>query len=365
MKIAIVTDFLLKMGGAERVVERLAALYPDAPIYTLLYDEEKCGKVFPAARVRTSFLQKLPLFLRKRYKFLFPLMPYAIEGIDLMNYDLILSSSSAYAHGVLTHSSAVHISYCHSPMRYIWDYSHRYLDEQKSGFLGKFVAKRMLHNVRIWDQIAADRPDYYVANSVHVQKRIEKYFRLPAKVIYPPVDVERFEVSVEKEDYFLIISTLTPYKKIDLAVNLFNKTQKRLVVIGDGPEIDFLRRIAGPTVEILGRKSDEECAQYLAKCRGYLQVNEEDFGLSPIEAMACGKPVLAYGVGGILESVIPGKTGEFFYEQTLESMEDGLGRFIVNETYFKPQEIRKQAEHFSTQQFLKKFQMFVEQKRGV
>lgn len=392
-KVALVHDFLLTMGGAERVVKVLADLYPDAPIYTLLYDEAKCGAAFPKERVRASFLQKLPTVIRRRYQMLFPLMPRAIESFDLSEYDLVISSSGAFSHGVLTASNATHISYCHSPMRYAWDYTHQYARDRNFTGLQKFLAGRILHGVRFWDSVAADRPDVYLANSVHVQKRIHKYYRLPSEVLYPPVDTEKFSVAASAprgesalpagqppprgvaiksqksspkksdpsayDDYFLMVATLTPYKKIDLAVALFNALGRNLVIIGGGPQLQYLRTVAGPTVHVLGRRSDDDVVGFLQRQRGFIMVNEEDFGIAPIEAMACGKPVLAYGRGGVMETVVPGVTGEFFYEQTLASLEDGLGRLIVNEQNYDAAKIRRHAQKFSQQEFVKNWKRVV------
>jgi len=362
MKVALVHDFLLKLGGAERVLKVFADLYPDAPIHTLLYDEKACGSVFPKERVNPSFLQKFPGFLRKRQKYLFPLMPRAIETFNFSGFDLIISSSGAYSHGILTPSNSVHICYCHSPMRYIWDYSHEYLNEQKTGGIQRFFVKRFLHKVRFWDQIAADRADFYVANSKHVQKRIKKYYRLNSDVIYPPVETGRFKASRSNSDYFLIVSALTPFKKIDLAIQLFNKTGKRLVVIGNGPQLEYFKTIAGPNVDVLGPKSDKVITEYLENCRAFIMAGEEDFGIAPVEAMACGKPVLAYGRGGVLETVVPGVTGELFYEPTLESMEDALGRLIINEPKYKSSTIRRHALQFSNENFIDQFQVFLKHK---
>ena len=364
MKVALVHDFLVKMGGAERVLKVFADLYPHAPIYTLLYDEEVCGETFPKERVRTSFLQKAPEFLRKKQRYLFPLMPRAIESLDLSGFDLVISSSNAYAHGVLTGSHATHICYCHSPMRYAWDYAHEYLDEQKIGPVMRFITERLIKNVRFWDQVAADRPDLYVANSLHVKNRIKKYYRQDANVLYPPVDVERFNVTKARDDFFLIVSALTPFKKIDMAIQLFNKIGKKLYIIGSGSQMDYLKSIAGPTVSIIGPREDKIVTEYLQNCRAYIMPGEEDFGIAPVEAMACGKPVLAYGQGGVLETVIPGETGELFYEPTLESMEDALGRLIVNEPTYDPARIRKNAERFTEKIFLKEFQKTVKEFRS-
>ncbi len=356
MKVALIHDFLVKMGGAERLLKALADMYPEAPIYTLLYDEKTCGETFPPERVRPSFLQKAPKWLRKRQKYLLPLMPRAIESFDLSEFDLVISSSNAFAHGVLTASESRHICYYHSPMRYAWDYAHEYLKEQRIGPLRRHVIEKMMRNIRMWDQIASDRPDFYIANSRHVESRIHKFYRKKAAaVIYPPVDTQHFKAQKDHQDYFLIVAALTPFKKIDTAVQLFNKIGKRLIVIGGGSQLEYLKSIAGPTVDILGVKDDETVREYLQNCRAFIIVNEEDFGIAPVEAMACGKPVLAYGKGGVLETVIPGKTGEFFYEQTLEAMEDGLGRLIVNEIEYNPNEIRKHASAFSKKNFTDTF----------
>lgn len=359
MKIAFVHDFLVKLGGAERVLKVFADLYPDAPIYTLLYDEKVCGKVFPASRVRASFLQKLPEFVRKRQKYLLPLMPRAIESFDLSEYDLVISSNSAYAHGVLMSSSAKHICYCHSPMRYAWDYTHEYLKEQGAGAVKKFLANRMIHRIRQWDLLAADRVDHYIANSNHVRKRIKKYYRMESEIIYPPVDTRRFKPQKEHGNYFLIVSTLSPYKKVDLAVQLFNKIGKELIIIGSGSHFEYLKSIAASNVHLMGFKDDETVKKYMENCRALIFPGEEDFGITPVEAMACGKPVLAYGKGGAVETVVSGVTGEFFYEPTVESMEDGLGRLIINEPNFHPEKIHRHAVSFSQQKFAERFREFV------
>lgn len=356
MKIALVHDFLVKLGGAERVLKVLMDIYPDAPVFTLLYDEKVCGNVFAAERIRPSFLQKLPAFLRKRQRYLFPFMPRATESFDLSGFDVIISSNSAYSHGILTPSPSVHICYCHSPMRYLWDYTHDYLAEQKVGKFSAFFINRLLHKLRLWDQIVSKRVDFYLANSWHVRRRIQKYYRQQAQVLYPPVAVHRFKLSPRHQDYFLIVAALTPFKKIDLAIHLFNKIQKKLIVIGSGNQFEYFKSIAGSTVEVIGSRSDKEVVTFLQNCRAFIMTNEEDFGIAPVEAMACGKPVLAYGKGGILETVIPGVTGEFFYEQTLEALEDGLGRLIMNEPQYKAENIRKRAQMFSEKHFIKGIQ---------
>lgn len=365
LKVAIVAELLVKMGGAERVVKKFAEMYPDAPIYTLLYDEDKCGRDFSAGRVRTSFLQKLPSFIRKRYRWLLPLMPYAVESLNLSEYDLVISSSSAFAHGVLTSSESKHICYCHSPMRYAWDYTHEYLKEKWFNPISRWLASRTLEKIRIWDKIAADRADLYIANSIHVQARISKYYRLPAEVIYPPVQLDRFDLRKKTGDYFLIVSTLTAYKKIDLAINLFNKIGKKLIIVGDGPEKLFLQSIAGENIQFTGRLSDQEVTTKLEGCRALIFPSEEDFGISMVEAMACGRPVLAYARGGAMEIVKPGINGELFEEQNLASMENALGKLILNEQKYDHQEIKNSVQKFSEQSFEKNWRGMVEKELAI
>ncbi|MBI2634878.1 glycosyltransferase [Candidatus Peregrinibacteria bacterium] len=354
MKVAIIHDFLLKLGGAERVLQALAEMFPEAPIYTLLYDENAVGKVFPAKRVRTSFLQNYPDFLRKHHRYLVHKMPRAVEEFDLENFDLVISSSNAFAHGVLTPINTRHLCYCHSPMRYAWDWTNEYRKENNLRGLKGMLYAFLMKYLREWDRVSADRPDFYVANSVNVQKRLKKYYDAEADVIYPPVDTEKFKLSDGHSNYFLIISTLTPYKKIDLAVELFNKIGRKLVIIGEGPHEEYLREIAGNNIDFLGFKDDATVREYLKNCRALIFPGEEDFGITPVEAMACGKPVLAYGKGGVTESVISGKTGEFFFEQNVESMEDGLARLMHNEKFYKPHMIRKHALQFSREVFERK-----------
>ncbi|MBT3865357.1 glycosyltransferase [Candidatus Peregrinibacteria bacterium] len=353
MKIALVHDFLLKLGGAERVLKVLSEMYPDAPIYTLLYDEKVCGEMFPAERVRTSFLQKYPSMVRKFHRLFTHQMPRAMEEMDFSEYDLVISSSSAFAHGLLVPSNTKHVCYCHSPMRYAWDHSAEYLLENNITGLKKGLYAWLIRNLREWDQVAAGRPDLYIANSAHVAKRLKKYYRAESEVIYPPVDVDRFKVGPKDSDYFLIVSTLTPYKKIDLAVQLFNKIGHRLVIIGEGPHKKYLEAIAADNIDFLGFKKDEEVQEYMQNCRALLFPGEEDFGIVPVEAMACGKPVLAYGKGGLLETVIPGETGEFFYEDSVGSFEDGLARLIHNEKNYSPTKIRKHSLQFGRENFEK------------
>ncbi len=360
MKIAFVHDFLLRLGGAERVLKVLMDMYPEAPVYTLLYDEKTVGSVFPKERVRPSRLQKFPRFIPGMHKFLFPFMPAAVEDFDFSDFDVVVSSSNAYSHGIVTNLETKHICYYHSPMRYAWDYTHEYLREQQLGLIGDLIVGKMLHKVRQWDFLAADRVDISLANSKTVAKRIQKFYRKEAKVLYPPVDVERFKPQDHHEGYFLIVSTLTPYKRIDLAVELFNRLGKRLVIIGDGPDRRRLERMAAENIDFLGFKSDEVVKTYFENSRAFIFPGMEDFGIAPIEAMACGKPILAYRKGGLTETMIEGETGEFFEEQTVESMEEGLTQLLINEARYSAAKIAKHAEQFSTEHFKKAMRAVIE-----
>lgn len=360
MKIAFVHDFLIRMGGAERVLKTLMDMYPDAPVYTLFYDRKKMQHAFPPERVKTSSLQKWPRFIPGMHKFLFPFMPSAVEQFDLSGYDVVLSSSGAYAHGVVTNLETVQMCYYHSPMRYAWDYTHQYLKEQNLGAIGEVIASRLLHKVRQWDFLAADRVQVPIANSKTVQNRIRKYYRKESQIIYPPVDVKRFTPHEKHEGYFLIVSTLTPYKRIDLAVELFNKLGKRLVIIGDGADRKRLERMAAGNIDFLGFKPDEVVTEYMENCRAFIFTGEEDFGIAPIEAMACGKPVLAYRKGGLTETVIEGETGQFFDEPTLESMENALTQLLINEKEYDYKAIAKHAKKFSKERFEKEMSEVIE-----
>lgn len=364
MQIALVHDYLTRLGGAERVLKSLADLYPKAPIYTLLYDEKKTSAVFPKNRIIPSKLQNLPSLLRKKHKYFLPKIPRIIEEWDFSKYDLVISSSGAFSHGIITQPSSPHLCYMHSPMRFAWDWTHEYIAEQKINLPAKIAAARALKKIRMWDAAASLRPDVLIANSENVRRRIQKYYKRDSTVVYPPVNIERFKVSRNKENYFLIISTLTPYKRIDLAIRLFNRIRHRLVIIGAGPQSAFLQNISGRNIEFKGFLNDEKTALYLQNCRALIFPGEEDFGITPVEAMACGKPVLAYGRGGVRESVIADETGEFFYEPTPESMEQGLAKLIKNEDNYRPNICRRQAELFSENIFINKIKKIILTNRG-
>ncbi|MFA5820715.1 MAG: glycosyltransferase [Candidatus Gracilibacteria bacterium] len=358
MKVAIVHDFLLKLGGAERVVQALCEAFPRAHVFCLLYDEKAVGSVFPREKVHTSFLQNYPNFIRKRYRFLTHMMPRAVEELDLENYDLVISSNTAFAHGVVTSLNTKHICYCHSPMRYAWDWSSEYRKENRIKGFKAMIYAPLIKYLREWEFTAAKRPDAYLANSKNVQRRLKKYYKADSEVLYPPVDIERFKVTGSNSNYFLIVSTLTPYKRVDLAVQLFNKIGRKLVVIGDGPQRKYLENMAADNIDFLGFRDDATVKEYMENCRALIFPGEEDFGITPVEAMACGKPVLAYGKGGATETVVSGKTGEFFFEETVEAMEDGLARLMANERFYRPLTIRRHAGQFSKEIFAKKIKHY-------
>ena len=363
MKVALIHDYLIRLGGAERVLLELAKMFPEAPIYTFLYDQEKMDGWFPAERVRPSFLQKFPQFLRRRHKWLLPLMPIAPETFDLREFDLVVSSSSAFSKGVVVRPKTTHISYCHNAARFLWDYSAEYLSQQKLGFCRQILADMIFNYLRLWDRSASKRVDYFVANSKATAGRIKKYYGQESKVIYPPVNLAIGQWPIangqKPEDYFLIVSQLAPYKKIDVAVEAFNKLGLPLVIIGEGPQEEYLRSLAKENIKILGWLSDEETAQYYKNCFAFVFPGEDDFGIAPVEAMSWGKPVLAYKGGGAEETVLPAMTGELFDAPTPEVLADGVRRLRDNYKNYSPLVIRKWSEKFSTERFQQEFMEFV------
>lgn len=358
MKVALAHDFLTYLGGAERVLEVLAEIFPEAPIYTLLYDEREMGKMFPKERVHTSFLQNKSKFWHKHKQLLLTKFPLAVEQFDFSDYDLVISSSGAWMKGILTKPSTRHICYCHAPMRFAWDRQAEYLESKKLSSWKNFVALKLLNRVRLWDRVSADRPDLYLANSRAIQELLKKVYGVSAEVLYPPVRVERFKVSSQNQGYYLIVSRLSAYKNVELAVRAFAKlSQQKLLIIGTGEQEKYLRQIATSNVQLMGFKSDAELPAYFENCKALIFPGEDDFGITPVEAMACGKPVLAYARGGTLETVVPGKTGLFFTEKTEESLIEALQQ--MEKTNFTPETCRAQAEHFSKDSFKQGLLKFV------
>jgi glycosyltransferase involved in cell wall biosynthesis len=369
LKVALVHDFLNQYGGAERVLSVLHEIFPEAPIYTLLYDPKKMRGKFKDADIRPSFLQKFPKFLKRRPKWLLPFLPTAPETFNLRDFDLVISSSGAWSKGIIVKPKTIHICYCHSPMRFVWDWNEKYLGEQGLGKGRKLFTRLLLNYVRMWDKAAADRPDFFIANSRSTQSRIKKYYDRESAVVYPPVEVGDPKTEswapqdsvLGKQKYFLIVSRLSPYKKIEVAVEAMNKLNLPLMVIGEGSPkyVKYLKKIAGPKTKFLGWKSDEETKKYFAACRAFIFPGEDDFGIAPVEAMSFGKPVIALRKGGATETVIEGETGEFFDESAIEVLADAVRRFQENEKNYDPAEIRKQAEKFSKDKFMKNIERVI------
>ena len=356
-RVALVHDWLPVYAGAERVLEQMLHLFPNADLFSLIDFLPPDQRVFLQGRpVQTSFIQRLP-FARRAYRYYLPLAPLAIEQFDLRGYDLVISSSYVVAKGVLTTADQLHISYVHSPIRYAWDLYFQYL-EQGGLVRGpkSWLARMILHYLRLYDATTASRPDVLVANSRHVARRIWKTYRRRARVVYPPVDTTAFRPDGPRDDYYVTVSRLVPYKRVDLIVQAFARMPKRkLVVIGDGPERDRIARLAPPNVELLGYQPFEVMRAYMQRARAFIFAAEEDFGIVPVEAMACGTPVIAYGRGGVRESVVEGETGLFFYEQTPESLCEAVERFEHLEPSLSTERICLQAERFSVARFREAF----------
>jgi len=365
MKIAIVHDWLVTYAGAERVLEQLLSLYPTADLFSLVEFVPPGERQFLGNRkVRISFIQRLPA-ARRFYRQYLPLMPLAVEQFDLSGYDLVISSSHAVAKGVLTGPDQLHVCFCHSPMRYAWDLQHQYLRELglTSG-LRAGIARYVLHRLRSWDLRTATGVDHFVANSDFVARRIWKTYRRRSVVIYPPVDVEAFFPGLVRDNYYVTASRLVPYKRIDLIVEAFSSTpQRRLLVIGDGPEAQKIRRKAAPNIELLGRQPFPILLEHLQRARAFVFAAEEDFGIAPVEAQACGTPVIAYARGRALESIRGSTdshpTGEFFPEQSVPSLLAAIERFERNSRSIDPMACRQNALRFSVKRFRLEFAEYI------
>jgi len=359
MKVAIVHDWLVVSGGAEKVLEQMIACFPQADIFSLV-DFLEDRSIVHNKPVKTSFIQRLP-YAEKKYRGYLPLMPLAIEQFDLSSYDLILSSSHAVAKGVLVGPDQTHVSYVHSPIRYAWDLQHQYLREARlERGPRSWVARMLLHYLRNWDARSANGVDRIIANSQFVARRIMKSYRRESAVIAPPVDVQAFEVGSEKGDFYLTASRMVPYKRIDMIVEAFaSMPDRKLVVIGDGPQMDLVRAKATPNVSVLGYQTFDVLKDHMQRAKAFVYAAEEDFGIAIVEAQACGTPVIAFGKGGALESVVPlgmpGATGIHFPQQTAASLCDAVERFEDSPHAFSAQACRKNAERFSAADFRRKF----------
>lgn len=362
-KTAIVHDWIVDLGGAEKCLKSINKLFP-GDVYTLLSKEESVSSLdIQFEKVTNSFIQNLP-FAQKKYRGYLPFFPMAVEQFDLSKYDLIISSSHAVAKGVLTNANQLHICYCYTPMRYAWDLYHHYLKASNldRGLKGK-VVKIVLQYLRVWDLSTAHRVDHFIAISNYISKRIERVYGRKSDVIYPPVDVDKFTLHKNKENFYVAASRMVSYKRIDLIVDAFSlMPDKKLVVIGDGPDFKKIKARATKNVELLGYQPTNVLKDYLQRSRAFIFAAEEDFGILPIEAQACGTPVIAFGKGGVTETVIDGKTGVYFMEQNSESICEAIKRFESKLDQFNPEIIRKNAERFSRARFEAEFKAYIERK---
>ncbi len=353
-RLAITTDWLNSFGGAERVLHELHGVWPDAPIYTSVYDPARLPAECRAWDVRPSFLQRLP-WLRRRHRALLPLMPYAFESFDLSGYDVVLTTAHACAKGVLTPPATRTICYCHTPPRYLWDQYH----ELTRGVRGRAAVAALATRLRAWDRAAADRIDLFVANSNGVAARVRRYYRREPLVVHPPVDGGRFVPDGRPpDDYLLVVARLVPNKRVDLAVRAATRLGRRLRVVGDGPERRRLEAMAGPTVEFLGIRPDAELVALYARARAFLFPGLDDFGIAPVEAQAAGRPVVAYGRGGALETVRPGETGLFFDELTVDALAECIE--AVDRVAWDPEVCRRNAERFDAAVFRRRMRELVD-----
>ena len=360
MKVALVHDWGNQVGGAEGVLLALKELFPNAPVYMSMYDPAVMPEVCRTWDIRTSFMDRLPLVKRHHQPFL-PLYPLAFEQFDLSAFDLVISNKSGFCHGIITPPETLHIDYCLTPTRYVWDYR-SYARREGIGRLANFLLQPLLTYLRTWDRLAADRVDHFVAISNEVQRRIRKYYRRDSVVIYPPVETARFAPGDGHDDYFLIVSRLIPYKRVDLAVQAFNALGLPLKIVGNGRDRPALERLAGPTVEFLGWLPDGERQTLLQRCQAFIFPGIEDFGIAPLEANAAGRPVIAYQAGGALDTLIEGQTGLFFDEPTSESLAAAV--HTLQDMTFDPVSIRQHALRFDKTVFQHKLMQFVEEKHA-
>ena len=355
MRVAIVHDFLMQMGGAEKVVEVLHAMYPEAPVYTSAYDPEVMPDIYRTWDIRTSFLQRLP-YKRKTHRFALPLYPMAFEAFNLSSYDLVISSSSCFAKGIITPPHTTHVCYTHAPMRFAWS-TESYLENENLPGLFRPPLAVITHYLRTWDAIASTRVDQYIANSSVVARRIKKFYRADSEIVFPPVETGRFQIADAVDDYYIMVSRAVPYKRLDLAVAAFTRLKKPLKIVGSGRQMEELKAQAGPNVQFLGRVGDKDLPGLMARAKAYIMPGEEDFGIAPVEANACGRPVIAYAVGGALDTQLDGVTGVLFNEQTVDGLCDAVCR--LEDLEIDPQTIQNHARNFDTAVFQERIRSVV------
>ncbi len=357
-KIALVFDWMTNQGGAEKVNHVLHEMFPEAPIFTSIYNSKKL-KGFEKAKIHTSFIQNLPLAKRKHQIYL-GMMPYAYELFDLSEFDIVISSSHACAKGVITKPETMHICYCHTPMRYAWDNWHSYINEYKMNPILKSFGKKRIHKLRIWDRLSAERVDHFIANSNTTKKRISKYYRKDSHVIYPMIKASDYKIAKETKPYYLAVGRLTPYKKFDLTIEAFNKLGLPLKIVGTGVSKKELKQKAKDNIEFLGFVSDAELHKLYSECEALIFPQIEDFGITPLEAMASGRPVIAYKKGGALDTIVENETGVFFKEQNTKSLTEAVQRFQGKK--FDPQKIREHARKFDKKKFQRQMMEYIKNK---
>jgi len=355
---ALVHDWLNQIGGAEDVLESLVQLNPGAPIYTALYWRDKMPSHWRQWDVRTSFIDRLPL-ARRRQQLYLPLYPLAFEQFDFRHFDLVISNKSGFCHGVITGPETVHICYCLTPTRYVWRY-HQYAEQENLGRSARAILPLFMTFLRQWDRLAADRVDHFVAISTTIRSRIAKAYGRESVIIYPPVETERFEPSNVVEDYYLIVGRLVPYRRLDLLVEAFNRLRRPLYIVGSGRDRDRLESMAEPNVKFLGYVPDDDLPDLFARCRAFVFPGEEDFGIAPVQAMAAGRPVIAFAAGGALDTVVPGLSGQLFAEQTVADIIKAIESF--DPSSLNVAGIRRHAEKFDSSLFRKRINSFVELK---
>ncbi|PIZ76033.1 glycosyltransferase family 4 protein [Candidatus Peregrinibacteria bacterium CG_4_10_14_0_2_um_filter_38_24] len=359
-KIALVFDWMTNPGGAEKVNLLLHKMFPQAPIFTSIFNEKKI-KGFEKAAITTSFIQNLP-FAKNHHQIYLGMMPYAYENFDLSNFDIVISSSHACAKGIITKPETLHICYCHTPMRYAWDNWHSYIDNYKMNPILKFFGKRRIHGLRMWDRLSAERVDYFVANSTITKQRIEKYYNKPSSVIHPMIKASDFKISEKTGGYYLAVGRLTPYKKFDLIVDTFNQIGLPLKIVGTGLAEKELKASAKANIEFIGNTDDKTLRTLYSECEALIFPQVEDFGITAIEAMASGRPVIAYKKGGAIDSIEEGTTGIFFDKQNEIHLKAAIEEYQKIKNKFDPKEIRKHAEKFDEQEFENKFLSYLKDK---
>jgi len=358
MKVALVPDYLDEYGGAERTFEVFCEMFPQAEVFTLLYNPEKMPEIINKMKINVSYLNHYPNFIKKRRQLLVSKFPLAIEQFDLSGFDLVISSGS-FSKGLITKPETKHIFYCHRLMRSLWEKHEEFISQYKSR-IKKALIRYQTNRLRIWDFLAADRVDYFIANSKYTQERIKKFYGRESEVIYPPVKIEAFKLNLQREDYYLMVTRLGPFDQVEIAVRAFNELGKHLVIVGEGPQKKYLQHLAKNNIEFLGYKPPDVLVEYYASAKAFISVGEESFGLAEVEAMASGAPVIAYRAGGVKETVIAGVTGEFLDKLTIRELINAVEFFERNQSRYDPLKIRTHAQKFSQENFKQKVEAFIQ-----